>query len=135
VWAKLEKTNVISDTSMGNPIHIDETGRGKMAIVEASHSASYEVCDDPVGFTEIWLMLMLMLKCCERKNNVHSLKSTAEVVQQNRAIGPRGNDFSWGWALAVCNCVDTTIGSHKARTGCGFRGLGFQGANFLASGI
>jgi hypothetical protein len=35
-------------------------------------------------FTEICLMLMLMLICYERKNIVRSLKSTAEVVPQNR---------------------------------------------------
>ena len=34
---------------------------------------------------KIWLMPMLMLICCERKNTLRLLKSTTEVVLKNRA--------------------------------------------------
>jgi len=36
-----------------------------------------------ISFAEIWLMSMLMLKCYKR-DTARSLKSTAEVVQQNK---------------------------------------------------
>jgi len=39
---------------------------------------------EPVRFAEIWLLQMSIR--CKRKNIVPSLKSTAEIVLENRAI-------------------------------------------------
>jgi hypothetical protein len=47
-------------------------------IIRNSDVASDTPVEIPVGFTKIWLMLMLMLICYKRKKDtVRSMKSTA----------------------------------------------------------
>jgi hypothetical protein len=40
-------------------------------------------------FAKIWLMLLLMLICYEKKNTIASLKNTAEVVVKNMEHNPK----------------------------------------------
>jgi hypothetical protein len=56
--------------------------RWEMGVMDCRRRASRA---EVVRFAKIWLLLLLMLICCERKNTVSSLKSIAKVTLKKQA--------------------------------------------------
>jgi hypothetical protein len=57
--------------------------RWEMGVMDCRRRASRA---EVVRFAKIWLLLLLMLICCERKNTVSSLKSIAKVTLKKQGI-------------------------------------------------
>ena len=79
MYCKLNTRVCLAYISTGVPLHHFSTGLESIMISVFFYRSKIALFVS----LKIWLILMLMLICCER--TVHSLKSTVEVVLKNRA--------------------------------------------------